>query len=233
MTRIARVVVPGLPHHVTQRGVRSVSIFTDDSDRELYLQLVAEQAERHGVEFLAWCLMSNHVHLVAVPRSEESLARAVGEAHRLYTRARNFREGVRGYLFQGRFGSYPVQEDGHLLAVARYVDLNPVRARLVKEPGTYEWSSARFHLDGRRSDALVTDRTLLGLVDDWREVLEERVSADDAKEMERRLSTGRPWGTEGFVARLERKLGVELTPQSPGWPRGAKRRGPRGRMKAN
>lgn len=91
---------------MTQRGGRSIDIFDDDEDRELYLALMREQGERFGVRFLAWCLMSNHVHLVVVPEGEQSLGRGTGEAHKLYTRAKNFRAGVRGYLFQGRFGSY-------------------------------------------------------------------------------------------------------------------------------
>ena len=127
MPRIARVVAPGLPHHVTQRGVRSTDVFDDAADRELYLRLMREQAERAGLAFLAWCLMSNHVHFIVVPKRTDSLARGIGEAHRLYTRAKNFRAGVRGYLFQGRFGSC-VLDEPHLMAAARYVDLNPVAA---------------------------------------------------------------------------------------------------------
>jgi len=231
MTRIARVVVPGLPHHVTQRGVRSVRIFTDSADREFYLSLVAEQAARHGVEFLAWCLMTNHVHLIAVPKREDSLARCFGEAHKRYTRERNFREGVRGWLFQGRFGSYPVQRDAHLLAVARYVELNPVKARLVTEAGEYEWSSARAHLDRRHADPLGCDRDLLGLVDDWAELLGEGVKSAEAQQIEKRLSTGRPWGSERFVQGIEKRLRRELASPGPGWPKGVKRVGRRGKAR--
>src|SRR5512135_1340564 len=114
MTRLARAVVPGYPHHVTQRGVRSTVVFRDDFERGAYLDLLREQSARFGLKFLAWCQMSNHVHLVVVPREERSLALAVGEAHRRYTRMRNFAEGVRGYLFQGRFGSC-VLDERHLL----------------------------------------------------------------------------------------------------------------------
>jgi len=229
---MARVVVPGLPHHVTQRGVRSVAVFRDDGDREFYLSLLAEHAERHGVKFLAWCLMTNHVHLIAVPRREESLARCFGEAHKRYTRDTNFREGVRGWLFQGRFGSYPVQKDSHLMAVARYVELNPVRAGMVRRPADWEWSSARFHLGRAGADPLVSDRELLGLVDDWRAFLREGLDADDARRIEKRLSTGRPWGTERFIERLEARLGRDLVPHKRGWPKGAKRHGRRGRMRS-
>ncbi|WP_321390544.1 transposase [uncultured Desulfuromusa sp.] len=86
------------PHHIVQRGVRSMDIFSDDQDRLAYLQMMAEEAEFSGVTFLSWCLMTNHVHLIAVPEHEDSLARTIGEAHRRYTRKKNFTAGVRGYL---------------------------------------------------------------------------------------------------------------------------------------
>ena len=101
MPRAKRLVVPGFPHHVTQRGVRSANIFTDDVDRELYLSLMREHAEPRGVRFLAWCLMPNHVHLICVPKEEDSLARGIGDAHRRYTRARNFRHGRAGVSLPG------------------------------------------------------------------------------------------------------------------------------------
>ena len=136
MVRISRIVVPGYPHHVTQHGVRSMAVFRGDEDRLEYLRFMAEETERFGVEILSWCLMMNHVHFVAVPQQEKSLAKVFGEAHRRYTRMRNFAEGVRGYLFQGRFGSCDLDER-HLIAAARYVELNPVRAMLVKLPWDY------------------------------------------------------------------------------------------------
>jgi len=164
MPRMPRLVVPGLPHHLTQRGVRSIDIFRDDADRFAYLDHLRTEGERWGVEFLAWCLMTNHVHLIVIPEREDSLARGIGEAHKRYTRAINFRSGLRGHMFQGRFGSC-VLDEKHLLAAARYVDLNPVAARIVDTPVAYQWSSARFHLDGRvRRDELVRDRSLMGLL---------------------------------------------------------------------
>ena len=130
MGRIARVVMPGYPHHVTQRGVRSIDVFDDDTDRELYLSLMRQHAEEAGLKFLAWCLMSNHVHLIVVPREAGSLATGIGNAHKAYTRAKNFSSGARGYLFQGRFGSC-VLDEPHLMAAARYTELNPVAAGIV------------------------------------------------------------------------------------------------------
>ncbi|MHC5058308.1 MAG: transposase [Planctomycetota bacterium] len=222
MPRAKRLVVPGLPHHVTQRGVRSTDVFRDDVDRELYLSLMRQHAEPKGVRFLAWCLMTNHVHLVVVPEREDSLARGIGDAHRRYTRARNFREGVRGYLFQGRFWS-SVLDERHLLASVRYTELNPVAAGIVADPARYEWSSAAYHLGRERADPLVVDRTLLGLVDNWAEFLQDGMDEIEARELERALSTGRPVGSAAFVEGLERRYGRRLTAGRPGRPR--KRRG--------
>jgi len=222
MPRMSRFVAPGYPHHVTQRGVRSIRIFDGEDDRRLYLALMREQCDRFGVRFLAWCLMPNHVHLIAVPEEEESLARGIGEAHRRYTREKNFRAGVRGYLFQGRFSSC-VLEEAHLMAAARYVELNPVSAGLVRDPGRYEWSSARLHLGMRRDDPLVADRTMLGLVRRWRRFLRDGIDEMAAKRLEKHLSTGRPLGSDGFVRGLERRCGRRLAARTGGRPKGPRK----------
>jgi len=223
MARISRVVIPGLPHHLTQRGVRSLPIFRDDSDRESYLRLLHEQAQRFGLKFQAWCLMTNHVHLIVTPKRPESLARGIGEAHRLYTRMRNFEEGVRGYLFQGRFRSC-VLDEAHLIRAARYVEMNPVRAGLAKRPEAYRWSSAAFHLRTQQSDPLATDRKVEEISGDWKGFLRTAVEAEEARALERRLSTGRPWGDKAFLRRLEKRLGRRLIPLPSGWPKGRPRK---------
>jgi putative transposase len=224
MARLARVVVPGVPHHITQRGNRSQQTFFCDEDYEAYLDLMAEWCRHWGVEVWAYCLMPNHVHLVAVPRSEEALARAIGEAHRRYTRGVNFREGWRGHLWEGRFASFPMDE-AHLLLGARHVELNPVRARLVRKPYRYRWSSAAAHLAGE-DDRLVRVAPLLDRVGDWREFLAEGLSVEEAELLRQHERTGRPLGTKRFIARLERLLGRVLGRQKPGpkGPRRARRR---------
>jgi len=141
---------------------------------------MAEELKRFSVEVLAWCLMTNHTHLIVVPSNARLLARAIGEAHRRYTRMKNFSAGVGGYLFQGRFGSC-VLDERHLLAAARYVELNPVNAGIVKDAEQNPWSSARYHLGVSQVDRLVRDRNLLGLVRLERISQRERraVSADN------------------------------------------------------
>ncbi len=169
MARLARLVIPGLPHHITQRGNRRQQTFFGDDDYEAYLDLMAEWCREQGVEIWSYCLMPNHVHLIAVPKSEDGLRRAIGEAHRRYTRRINFREQWRGYLWQGRFASF-VMDEPYLLAAARYVEWNPVRARLVEHPRQWRWSSAKAHLKGR-DDRLVSVAPLLAMVGDWRAFL--------------------------------------------------------------
>ncbi len=142
-----------MPHHITQRGNRRQETFFCDDDYQAYLDLMAEWCTEHKVRVWSYCLMPNHVHLIVVPKSEDGLRRAIGEAHRRYTRRVNFREGWRGHLWQGRFASF-VLDEPYLLAAARYIELNPVRAQLVTAPSDYPWSSARAHLK-RKDDCLV------------------------------------------------------------------------------
>lgn len=126
MARLARVVAAGLPHYITQRGNRRQQTFFCDEDYQTYLELMGEWCGAHDVQIWAYCLMPDHVHLIAVPESADGLRRALGEVHRRYTRMVNFREGWRGHLWQGRFASY-VLDNPYLLTAARYVELNPVR----------------------------------------------------------------------------------------------------------
>jgi putative transposase len=213
MARIARVIATGYPHHITQRGNRRQKTFFCDDDYRAYIDLMAQWCGRYKVEIWAWCLMPNHVHLIAVPQSEEGLARAIGEAHRRYTCRINFREQWRGHLWQERFASFPMDES-HLLATARYIEMNPVAAHLVQQPEEYPWSSARAHLAGE-DDELVKVAPLLGILPDWRGFL--RLSLPDEVDMiHRHERTGRPLGADGFVENLEKTLGRVLRPQKPG-----------------
>ena len=223
MARLARVVAPKFPHRVIQRGVRSMAIFSSGGDRQAYLTLIAEFAARWNLAIWAWCLMTNHVHLVVVPARADSLARAIGEAHRRYTRRINLREGVRGHLFQERFHSYPIQHDRHLLAVVRYVECNPVRAKLVARAEDYPWSSARHHVQGR-TDPLVRASPIRGLVRDWKRFVRGQQDTGEGEAIERHARTGRPWGTEAWVSRLENRLGRVLIPRRGGWPKGRPRK---------
>ena len=213
MTRIARVIAPGLPHHVTQRGNRRQQSFFSAEDYQAYLALIAEWCGKHSVQIWAYCLMPNHVHLVAVPASEEGLARAIGEAHRRYTRRINFREGWRGHLWQERFASFPMDER-YLLAAARYVEMNPVAAGIVANPGEYRWSSAAAHIAGV-NDQLVTVHPLLDMVSDWRGFLTQ-TDDEELTLFKRHERSGRPLGEVSFVERLESETQRLLRPAKRG-----------------
>jgi putative transposase len=188
--------------------------FFDDEDYRHYLALMAEWCARCEVAVWAYCLMPNHVHLVLVPERAEGLCRAVGEAHRRYTRQVNFREEWRGHLGQGRFASF-VMDEAHLLAAARYVELNPVRAGLAEQPEDYPWSSAHAHLSGF-DDGLVQVAPLLGAVDDWASYLALDVEEAEIAALRLHERTGRPLGDAGFIDALEKRLGRSLKKRKPG-----------------
>jgi len=198
-----------------------MDIFSGDDDRREYLRFMAEEGDRFGVTFSAWCLMTNHVHLIALPQKENSLARAIGEAHRRYTRMKNFAEGVRGYLFQGRFGSC-VLDQQHLLAAGRYVERNPVRADLVGDAKDYLWSSCRFHCGLAEHDPLIREKQLPAMVDDW-EAFVGKWDDEDDKVLRLGTRTGRPVGDDRFVTGLEEKVGRILRQKPAGRPSGGRK----------
>jgi putative transposase len=219
MARMARLVVAGLPHHVIQRGVRSMDIFADDADREAYLGYLAAAGEHYGLEFLAWCLMSSHVHLLVVPREARALGLGIGDAHRRYTRQVNFRQGVRGHLFQARFRSSVIQKDDHLVAVGRYVELNPVQAGLVERAEDWPWSSAAFNAGRRAQDRLVRRPLLRELAGPWRRVLRDGEEEAARKRLAAQLDSGLPVGSERWIGGLESTHKRRLRPGQPGRPR--------------
>jgi putative transposase len=214
MARMARAVAPGVPHLVTQRGNRRHKVFFEDGDYAVYKELLAEGCTAAGVAVWAYCLMPNHVHLILVPGDPDGLRAALAEAHRRYTRAINQRKGWIGYLWQGRFASFAMDE-AYLLAGARYVEQKPVRARLVERARDWRWSSARAHLRGR-DDGLVKVKPLLGRVDNWAAFLGERLTAQELEPIRSGERTGRPQGASSFVRQLERRLGRKLARQKPG-----------------
>ena len=217
MARMARVVAAHYPHHIAQRGNRRQNTFFCADDYRYYIALMSEWCGKCGISIWAYCLMPNHVHLIAVPESEDGLRRGIGEAHRRYTRFINFREKWTGHLWQGRFLSF-VMDEQYLLSATRYVELNPVKAGLVSAPETYLWSSARAHLQGG-DDALVKVAPMLQLVNDWHNFLANGISAEEYDVFQKHERTGRPLGSKGFVTGLENVLSRILNPQTGGRPK--------------
>ncbi len=215
MARIARAVAPGIPHHVTQRGNRRQQTFFNDQDYQSYLELMSEWCIKFQVETWAYCLMPNHIHLIVVPETQDGLNQAIGEAHRRYTRRVNFREGWRGHLWQGRFSSF-IMDEGYLLACTRYVELNPVRAGLVKKPEDWQWSSAGPHMKGK-DDLLVKTKPLLEIVNkSWEDFLSVDAQEQEIAILRKHERTGRPLGSGSFIGTVEHLLGRRLKPQKPG-----------------
>ncbi|HIJ65912.1 MAG TPA: transposase [Candidatus Hydrogenedentes bacterium] len=223
MPRVARIVVPGVPHHVTQRGNNQQDIFFVDGDRLAYLELLGAQARRFGLWVEGYCLMTNHIHVVGVPMREDSLAKTMGRTHFLYTHYVNQLHNRSGHLWQNRFYSCAM-DDAHALNALYYVELNPVRAGIVRNAWDYTWSSARAHC-GKTED--------IGLIDlsawrertqgmDWEAAL--RVAAEDkaAQDAVRRSThTGRPLGTDSCLSKVEHLLGRRVLPlrigRQKGW----------------
>lgn len=214
MARIARVVVPGIPHHIVQRGNRRQTVFFNDKDRMTYLDYLRIYAKPAGIHFWTYCLMDNHVHIIAVPDRKDSFACGFSEAHRRYTRMINFREGWRGYLWEGRFKSYPLSES-HLYAAMRYVERNPVRAKLVKNAWDYAWSSAKAHVY-KQKDHLLEDNFITKEINNWRAFISEEDRGGDLSSLRKHNNTGRPLGDTAFIDTLERVTGKVLHRKKPG-----------------
>lgn len=215
MARLPRVVIPGIPHHVTQRGNRRERTFFEDGDYALYLDLLADAAGRAGVEIWSYCLMPNHVHIVAVPADPDGLWRTFRRLHREYTGFINARMRVTGHLWQGRYGSVAMDE-AHFVTALRYVALNPVRARLVERAEDWRWSSTRAHLAGK-DDHVVKVAPALERVGDFGAFLgEEFDEALTYAALRKAESVGRPVGTREWLAEMEARTGLTLAPQRRG-----------------
>lgn len=214
MPRFPRLVVPGYPHHVTQRGVRRQLTFFDNSDYLAYLHLARELLEKFRIEIWAYCLMPNHVHAIVRPETAGCLSGFFAPLHRKYAKQTNRKHDWRGHLWQERFFSV-VMDEGHTLAAMRYVELNPVRAGLCERPQEWPWSSARGNL-GQASDPLVDRRNTAKVISNWEEYLNEPEQPDELDRLRHLTSTGRPEGTSRFVKRVEALSGRRVRRRRPG-----------------
>jgi putative transposase len=221
MPRIARLILPGYPYHITQRGNYRQKIFKDDQDRQLYLGMVAEYSIKHGVLILAYCLMNNHVHFIAIPQAKDSFAKTFSITHTRYAQYFNKKMELLGHLWQGRFYSC-ILDENHLVAAARYVERNPVRAGIVKNPIEYEWSSVRGHIDNSSVGLIETD-SLFKYIEveqtKWKEFVSREDDSKTIMGIRKNTMTGRPLGSEAFVKKLENICGKRLHALSVGRPR--------------
>jgi putative transposase len=215
MPRMARAVVPGVPHHVTQRGDRRESVFLAKADYRRYLNLLREYAGPRGLGIVAYCLMPNHVHLVVLPQEEGSLASVLKPVHTRYAQYMNWVHQMTGRRWQGRFFSCPMDSE-HAAAAIRYVETNPVRAGLAERAEEYRWSSAAAHAGMRRDDVLSADAHQYADVEDWLAWLRGQDDNATVAMLRRYTKTGRPLGDEAFVAFMEQQTGRAFKPKRAG-----------------
>ena len=220
MPRSARVVIPDVAHHVTQRGNNRQDVFFRDEDRRVYLDILKKQSTRYGLKILGYCLMSNHVHLVATPAAPDSLAKAFGRTNFTYTQYVNEEHLLTGHLWQNRFFSCPLDTD-HFWRALCYVERNPVRAGLVGEAWSYPWSSAAAHVGALDNYRLINirewKRFSAGL--DWKAWLSREEDKRSLQSLRLYTSRGRPLGSDEFISRLEKTTGRQLRPLPVGRPR--------------
>ena len=219
MPRIARIIAPGYPHHITQRGNNRATVFFDDEDRQTYLKLLAGYAHKHSLQIWAYCLMDNHIHLLAVPETETALARGIGLTNQVYTQYLNHKRTQSGRVWQNRFFSCVVGNEQYLWAVARYIERNPLKVGLAERPEDYRWSSAKAHFT-ETNDTVLSSTTWLPPSEKAayaKFVLAENDEMDDA--IRKATRTGRPFGSEDFIERLGFQLNQSLQPQKVGRPR--------------
>ncbi|MHB1103444.1 MAG: transposase [Devosia sp.] len=215
MSRLARLVVPDVPHHVTQRGNGRSQTFFGDADYALYLELLGRQCRAAGVSVWAWVLMPNHVHLILTPSDTDGLRRALSRVHRAYAGHVHMREGRSGHFWQGRFGCVAMDE-AHLAAALRYVALNPVRAGLAGRARDWRWSSVHAHLGTLADDGVTDPRPVAERFPDFAELLAAGEEEARSQRLRRAESTGRPIGSDDFLARLEQHSGRSVRPRKRG-----------------
>ncbi len=225
MPRRPRLVVPGVPHHVTQRGNNRQHVFFSDQDRTRYLYLLHQYAQKHDFRILGWCLMTNHVHLIVIPGNKNSLALTLAQTHSQYSIELNRTRDRVGHLWHNRFFSCPL-DSTHLLNALRYVDLNPVRAGLTLHAKDWRWSSARAHLSPIAPDALL-DSSWTGWMNearigwdyfDWNTALAAVSPTTEWDRLRRATKLGEPFGSENFLSQLETVTGRPLRVKPSGRP---------------
>ena len=220
MPRLARAIAVGCAHHITQRGNNRQAVFFVDDDRRVYLRILAEEAGKYGLEVRGYCLMTNHVHVVAVPQEEDSLAKGIGRTHFRYSQYINRFHQRSGHLWQGRFYSCAM-DNRHLWLALKYIELNPVRAGLCRRAWRYEWSSAAAHTDEKARSELLNLAWWYKQfsAEAWRKGLAEGLTEEQVARIRLRTHTGRPLGSDAFLSKVEARLGRRVRPLPVGRPR--------------
>jgi len=220
MPRTARIVIPDLPYHITQRGNYRQDVFEYDEDRLSYLSWIDDYSKKYKLSIIAYCLMDNHVHFIAIPRKEDSLAKVFSISHMRYSQYFNKKKKASGHLWQGRFYSCVLDED-YLVAAVRYVERNPVRAGIVRKPWRWKWSSAGVHVG--QGDGVINLENITTLIDttveEWKEYIDLDENEEEVEVIRKHTLLGRPLGTKEFIAKLGKRLGRVLSVLPRGRPK--------------
>ena len=219
MPRIARAVAAGFPHHVVQRGNNRADVFFNPDDRAVYLFLLKRYSEKWNTPIICYCLMTNHVHLLAKPYLEESLQKMMQGVTLCYTQHINRKYGRTGRLWESRYNSSIIDQEAYLWAVARYIEQNPARAAIVENPQDYPYPSAAAHFGLVQDAVLGEDLFPWTQRDDYIEFIRSSIPVGEVEEIRQNARTGRPLGTEKFVTGIERRLGKRLAALPIGRPR--------------
>ncbi|MBI5674315.1 MAG: transposase [Nitrospirae bacterium] len=219
MPRIARAVATEFPHHIVQRGNNRGDVFLSPEDREKYRFFLKKYSVKWESPILAYCLMTNHIHLLSKPLKEESLHKMMQGVALCYTQYFNKTYGRTGRLWESRFHSCAVQDEHYLWAVARYIEQNPVRARISAHAEDYPYSSARAHVLGTADELLNEELFSPGLRQDYISLLRSDISESDLTSIRYTAKTGRPFGGESFADMVSHKLNRRLIPGRPGRPK--------------
>ncbi len=219
MPRKARIVLEDVPHHITQRGNNQQDVFFVDDDRTAYLEFLKDNSQKFGLDVLAYCLMTNHIHIIAIPRRDDSLAKALGRTHLRYAQYVNRLHERSGHLWQNRFFSCPVQ--GHYLwKTIQYIENNPVRAGIAATAADYRYSSADAHIQGY-DPLLVLDMDWWrdNWQGDWSDYLTGFLELECIREIKTATNRGRPLASDSFLSKVEKLTGRRLRPLPVGRPR--------------
>jgi len=227
MPRKARIVVPNTPHHIVQRGHNKQLVFVSDDDYQYYLENVFEWKEQLNCKIYAWYLMTNHIHLVINPGDEvDNLGKLMKRLAGKQTRYVNRLEKRTGSLWEGRYKSSPIETEAYLLACCRYVELNPVRAKMVKNPEDYHWSSYQEKTGLKEQKNMDSDACYLSLgntqekrMSRYKQWVESDVSEQEIKSIREAMQHGHPTGSQLFTESIEKKLGIRLSLNKPGRPK--------------
>jgi putative transposase len=222
MPRIARAIAAGFPHHVVQRGNNKEKVFFHKKDREKYLSLLKKYSDKWDSPILAYCLMSNHVHLLTRPKNEESLYKMMQGVTLCYTQHINKEHKRTGRLWESRYHSCIVDKEKYLWAAARYIEQNPIRAKIVEKAEDFPYSSARAHIAGRADNILGEELFKDAQMKDYIAFIRESITEEEMNRLKYSTRTGRPFGREEFIKRMEKKLDKRFILQRPGRPKGRK-----------